>query len=162
MTKHEQIIGVRAPMPGVTYPPIAALAQYLASGALSAQSLTEALRASFARHQDQIALLGDGWTLSYAELDQLSDRAALAFARLGLAPLDRVIFQAANSRNLVIAVIGCLKAGLIRSARCTPTARWKSVVWAVIRMRGLISSRRPVMASTFCPSRRRSANWFRA
>ncbi len=113
MTKHEQIIGVRAPMPGVTYPPIAALAQYLASGALSAQSLTEALRASFARHQDQIALLGDGWTLSYAELDQLSDRAALAFARLGLAPLDRVIFQAANSRNLVIAVIGCLKAGLI-------------------------------------------------
>jgi 2,3-dihydroxybenzoate-AMP ligase len=51
--------------------------------------------------------------MSYAELDARSDKAALAFSRLGLLPLDRVIFQAANSSNLVVAVLGCLKAGLI-------------------------------------------------
>ena len=113
MTRHEQILGVREPMAGVTYPPMVDLVRHVASGALPTRSLIAALRTSFAAHAGRLALLGDGWSMSYAELDDESDRAALAFARLGLRPLDRVIFQAANSRNLVVAVLGCLKAGLI-------------------------------------------------
>lgn len=106
-------IGVRRPMPGVTYPPIADLERYLASGALEARSLAAAFRESFDRNKGRIALIGDGWSLTYDALDILSDRAALAFAKLGLQPLDRIIFQVGNSPNLVVAVLGCLKAGLI-------------------------------------------------
>ena len=113
MTRHGQILGVRQPMAGVTYPPAADLARHIASGALPMRSLVAALRESLLRNADQPALLGDGWRMSYAELDTRSDKAALAFARLGLVPLDRVIFQAANSSNLVVALLGCLKAGLI-------------------------------------------------
>ncbi|KFC64827.1 Cyclohexanecarboxylate-CoA ligase [Bosea sp. LC85] len=113
MTRHAQILGVREPMAGVTYPPAGDLARHVSRGALPTRSLIAALRASFSAHAGRLALLGDGWSMSYAELDDESNRAALAFARLGLQPLDRVIFQAANSRNLVVAVLGCLKAGLI-------------------------------------------------
>lgn len=110
---HPSAIGVREPLPGVTYPARADLARYMATDALEPVSFGVALSASLAANADRVALLGPGWTMSYRALDEHSDRAAMAFARLGLAPLDRVMFQAGNSRNLVVAVIGCLKAGLI-------------------------------------------------
>jgi non-ribosomal peptide synthetase component E (peptide arylation enzyme) len=113
MDRSYAIDGVRDPMPGVTYPPAADLARYLAIGALDRQSLIAAFHASMQAHGDRIALLGDGWHLTYGALGELSDRAALAFARLGLRPRDRVVFQVGNGANLVIAVLGCLKAGLI-------------------------------------------------
>lgn len=113
MDQHIPSLGVQALLPGVTYPPAADLARHLASGALERRSLAAGLQASFEANRDRIALLGDGWSMCYGTLDELSDRAALAFARLGLRPLDRVVFQAGNSANLVVAVMGCLKAGLI-------------------------------------------------
>ena len=41
------------------------------------------------------------------------NRAAAAFIGLGLRPTDRVIFQLINCKELVIAFLGCLRAGLI-------------------------------------------------
>jgi 2,3-dihydroxybenzoate-AMP ligase len=113
VNRPECFAGVADPMPGVVYPPQSDLARHLSSGALPRRSLVAALSEALQAHADRIALLGEGWSMSYRELDAQSDRAALAFSRLGLAPLDRVIFQAGNSRNLVTAVLGCLKAGLI-------------------------------------------------
>jgi 2,3-dihydroxybenzoate-AMP ligase len=113
VSRPERFVGVANPMPGVVYPPQSDLVRHLSSGALSRRSLVAALSEALQAHSDRIALLGDGWSVSYRELDAQSDRAALTFSRLGLAPLDRVIFQAGNSRNLVVAVLGCLKAGLI-------------------------------------------------
>ena len=104
---------VRSPIEGVTYPPAADLARYLAAGWLTTETLAAAWQASFAANHDRVALLGPGWSVTYGELDSLSDRSALAFHRLGLAPRDRVIFQVGNCANLAVAMIGCLKAGLI-------------------------------------------------
>lgn len=106
-------IHVRHPLPGVTYPSNSDLRRYLENGALSRMSLAAAFTQSLTQHAERRAVEGHGVTLSYRELDDLSNRAALAFARLGLRHLDRVMFQAVNSPDLVIAFLGCLKAGLI-------------------------------------------------
>ena len=55
-------------------------------------------------------ILGDA-TLSYAQLDQLSDRVAAGLAAAGLAPGDRVGLQLPNIPQFVIAYFGILKAG---------------------------------------------------
>lgn len=107
------LVGVREPMPGVTYPPEASLRRYLAEGVLTEETLIGALRQSFRRYADRVALRGMGQVMTYAELDARSDRAALALHRLGLRTLDRVVFQVSNSPALLVTVLGCLKAGLI-------------------------------------------------
>ena len=106
-------MSVRQPIPGVTYPAASDLARHLAAGCLGTDTLAGAWQASFVANHDRVALLGDGWATTYGELDALSDRAALAFRRLGLAPLDRVAFQVGNGANLVVALVACLKAGLV-------------------------------------------------
>ena len=55
-------------------------------------------------------ILGDA-TLSYAQLDELSDRVAANLAAAGLAPGDRVGLQLPNIPQFVIAYFGILKAG---------------------------------------------------
>lgn len=106
-------IGVRAPMPGVVYPPEAALRHYVEAGALGFDTLADGLRASFARNAARIALDGPGGAISYARLDADSERLGAALLRQGLAPLDRVVFQMNNAYELVILWVACLKAGLI-------------------------------------------------
>lgn len=106
-------MGVREPIPGVTYMPLLRLQQYVEAGVLPTQSLVEALIESFDKNASRVALHAPEGPLPYSELDSLSDRFAAALIDLGLVPTDRVLFQSANSRNLVIALIGCFKAGLI-------------------------------------------------
>ena len=106
-------IGVREPMAGVVYPPAERLQRYTAAGELGCVSLVEALCASFKDHRERVALYSVEGNYSYAELDQATDRFAGALLALGLRPLDRVLFQSANSVQLLLAVLGCLKAGLI-------------------------------------------------
>jgi len=55
-------------------------------------------------------ILGDA-TLSYAQLDELSDRVAANLSAAGLAPGDRVGLQLPNIPQFVIAYFGILKAG---------------------------------------------------
>lgn len=101
------------PIPGVVYPDAERLSGYLARGDITRETLIGEFRTALRRHADKTAIAGAGWQVSYRELDELSDQAALGFARLGLKPLDRVAFQVNNSRNLVVAVLGCLKANLV-------------------------------------------------
>jgi len=104
---------VRDPMPGVIYAPAERLARYVNAGALPQTTLVEALCESFALHAQRPALLTPEGDVSYAQLDDTTDRFAHALMGLGLQPLDRVIFQSGNSRELIFAFLGCLKAGLI-------------------------------------------------
>ena len=106
-------IGVREPMPGVVYPPRTALERYIDGGVLGFETLPEALAAAFRTHAGRTALAGPEGDLGYAELDETTDRLGAALLNLGLAPLDRVIFQIANCNELVIGFVACLKAGLI-------------------------------------------------
>lgn len=107
------IIGVHTPIEGVVYPPTDRLRRYLGVGALTHETLVDGLRASFERCADRFALRGPGGDLTYRTLDEVSERFAAALLAQGLRPTDRVIFQIANSNELVIGFVACLKAGLI-------------------------------------------------
>jgi non-ribosomal peptide synthetase component E (peptide arylation enzyme) len=107
------MIGVREPMPGVVYMPQERLHRYVEAGELPRTSLVEALMASFAAHAQRVALCAPEGDVTYAELDRITDRFGSALIALGLKPLDRVIFQVGNCREIVFAFVGCLKAGLI-------------------------------------------------
>ncbi len=69
--------------------------------------LTEAA----ALHPRRPAVSADGRVLTYAELDQLSNKMARALARIGVAPGDRVAILVPKSAASVIAAYGALKAG---------------------------------------------------
>ncbi|MGE7964022.1 AMP-binding protein [Pseudomonas sp. NPDC089918] len=114
------MIGVRDPLPGVVYPPLDRLRTYVESGELSETSLIEALMASFADNAGAPALCTADGIISYAEFDERTDRFAAALLEMGLVPLDRVLFQAGNSPELIIALISCLKAGLIPTCTLAP------------------------------------------
>ena len=105
--------GVKSPMPGVSYLPASVLDYYVAEGVLTPETLGDALTASCARWPDRVALSEPGTTISYRQFDDITDRAAAALHGLGLRPLDRVLFQAINSKELLLAFFGCIKAGLI-------------------------------------------------
>ena len=105
--------GVLNPLSGVVYPPAYRTQRYVEAGVLPQITLVEALCASFERHASRIALCAPEGDVTYAELDDITNRFAAALLRLGLEPLDRVLFQSINSKELVFAIIGCFKAGLI-------------------------------------------------
>ncbi|WP_408596735.1 AMP-binding protein [Limnohabitans sp.] len=104
---------VRHPMPGVVYAPEADLRRYVDGGALTHETMDQAFSASFTQHAKRTALSGSEGSLSYGQLQEMTDRLAGAFIQMGLAPLDRVIFQIGNCNELVVGFIACLKAGLI-------------------------------------------------
>lgn len=100
-------------MPGVVYPPQEDLERYVAARALGFDTLAAAYIDSFERHAGQLALTGPEGEVSYRELDERTDRLAAALLGLGIKPLDRALFQIANSPELVVATLACLKAGVI-------------------------------------------------
>ena len=105
--------GVKSALPGVSYLPSAVIDYYAAQGVLSDETLTDALGDVARRWPDRIALSEPGVTISHGQLDVITDRVAAALHRLGLRPLERVLFQTVNSKELMYAFLGCLKAGLI-------------------------------------------------
>jgi non-ribosomal peptide synthetase component E (peptide arylation enzyme) len=126
--------GPRLRLPGVVYQDPARLADYVAQGVLTAESLAGAFRSVARTHPDRIALSEPGWCCSYAELDALSDRCAMVLLRAGLARHDRVIFQLPNGRDLIIALLGCLKAELIPV--CTLVAHRRHEIAVLARLSG--------------------------
>jgi 2,3-dihydroxybenzoate-AMP ligase len=117
---------VREPLPGVVYAPPVDLMRYLDAGPLTRETMAEAFRASFVLHASRLALRGTEGEITYAELDEITDRLGAAFIRMGLQPLDRVVFQLGNCNELVFGFIACLKAGLIPV--CTLAAHRESEI----------------------------------
>lgn len=113
-------------MPGVNYPPADVLKAYQEKGYLGDVPLAVALREAFAGYGDGLALNGPDGQMSYAELNDKSDRFAAALLDLGLEPLDRVIFQVVNSIEVIIALTACWKADLIPV--CTLAAHRKAEI----------------------------------
>jgi long-chain acyl-CoA synthetase len=74
-------------------------------------NLAVVLRESARRDPGKTAVILGEATLSYAQLDQLSDRVAASLTAGGLAPGDRVGLQLPNIPQFVIAYFGILKAG---------------------------------------------------
>jgi long-chain acyl-CoA synthetase len=69
--------------------------------------LSETARSS----PDRPVVVYDGGQLTYAELDQASDRLAAALVTAGIAPGDRVALQLPNIPPFLISYFGILKAG---------------------------------------------------
>lgn len=103
----------RVRLEGVRYPDRAALERYVTSGVLPEHTLAGALRESFERYAERNALLSPEGDVTYRRLDELTDRFGAALLKLGVRPLDRVVMQCGNCNELMIAFLGCLKAGLI-------------------------------------------------
>lgn len=106
-------VGVREAIAGVVYQSRERLQAYVDAGVLTRETLVSAFAGAVRSYPQRTALSEVDWSCSYAELDVLTDKAASAFLRLGLEPLDRVLFQLPNTKELIVAVLGCLKAGLI-------------------------------------------------
>jgi 2,3-dihydroxybenzoate-AMP ligase len=120
MAELEKTIGVKEPMPGVVYPPQDRLRTYVSAGELPQTTLAEALMKSFGRNTDRIALYTPEGRISYGELDDITTRFAGALLSIGLRPLDRVMFQLSNCKEVVYALVGCFKAGLIPVCTLAP------------------------------------------
>src|SRR5258706_9734338 len=101
------------PIPGIVYPPPATLERYSAAGLPGHATLAEAFMATHAAHADRPALIGPQGRFTHAQLDSITDRVAAAFLDLGLQPTDRVVFQLPNCNELIFALLGGFKAGLI-------------------------------------------------
>jgi 2,3-dihydroxybenzoate-AMP ligase len=104
---------VRHAIKGVVYPPQEVMNHYLEAGALTRETLVEQLANTFSRYGDRIAVSESGRLVTYRELDAITTRLAGAFLKIGLRPLDSVVFQLSNSKELVYCFLACLKAGLI-------------------------------------------------
>lgn len=106
----------RPPLDGfVPFPPERA-ARYRAAGHWAGRPLDSVLRHAAATWPDRVAVVdaaGPGGGHTYAELDELADRAAAAFAALGIAPSDRVLLQLPNTARFAVALFGLLRAGAI-------------------------------------------------
>ncbi|HEX5169277.1 MAG TPA: AMP-binding protein [Cyclobacteriaceae bacterium] len=77
-------------------------------------SVVELLDDSFKKYADRIAFENMGVSLSYGELDKLSDHfAAYLQNNLGMKKGDRIAIQMPNMLQFPVAFIGALKAGLI-------------------------------------------------
>ncbi|MGH9201901.1 MAG: class I adenylate-forming enzyme family protein, partial [Vicinamibacterales bacterium] len=75
--------------------------------------LGQILTRAAARLPNKAALVTDTRTLSYAELDGLSDRVAAALASRGIVPGDRVSIYAQNRWEWILAYHGILKSGAV-------------------------------------------------
>src|SRR5208337_3874544 len=62
---------------------------------------------------DRIALVIDGRSFSFRELDALSDALAASLVKMGIRPGDRVTLYAPNSWEWIVSYYGALKTGAV-------------------------------------------------
>lgn len=104
---------VNHPIPGVIYPTQGRADAALASGSWIASTVGDALRKTARRHPQRAAFIGDDRSISFAELDEATERLGAALLALGLATGDRAIFQLGTTVETVIALLACFKAGIV-------------------------------------------------
>jgi non-ribosomal peptide synthetase component E (peptide arylation enzyme) len=87
--------------------------KYFASGAWMDATVGDVLRQTAQRMPDKPALITDARSVTFGELDSLTERLAASLLDLGLRPADRVIFQMGSNIDTALAVIACFKAGIV-------------------------------------------------
>jgi non-ribosomal peptide synthetase component E (peptide arylation enzyme) len=105
--------GIHSPIAGVVYPVAQRAAEYFANDAWVDATVGQVLRETAARHPDRIAFICDDASLTFAELDEHSERLGAALLEMGLNTGDRAIFQLGTSLQTVIVLMACFKAGIV-------------------------------------------------
>jgi non-ribosomal peptide synthetase component E (peptide arylation enzyme) len=103
----------RFPVDGVTYHSAAESEAYRHSGSWLWTTLGDMLRDAAREKPDATYIAGDDGSLTFSEMDALSESLAAALLDAGLQPGDRAIFQVASVKEIVIALFGCFKASVI-------------------------------------------------
>ena len=93
-------------------------------------SLPDMIAAHAAQRGDHDAIIQDGRSLSYRELDAAMDRVAAALQREGLKPRDTVAICAGTSIEYACVFLGALRAG-VAVAPIAPTSTAEGIVTMV-------------------------------
>ncbi|HEY6495960.1 MAG TPA: AMP-binding protein [Trebonia sp.] len=107
---------MRSPTSDHTVPwPSADVARFTADGFWAGQPIGSLLRAAAGRSPDAPALADPAAAvrLTYGELFERADAAAVRLLDLGLEPGDRILVQLPNEWVFVVLLLGCLRAGLV-------------------------------------------------
>ena len=103
----------RYPIEGVKYVDSVDAARYRATGAWVESNAGDLLRSTAKRLPKKWAVISQERRITYAELEDDSERLGAALLELGLAPGDRVLFQMGTVIEAAIALFACFKAGLV-------------------------------------------------
>ena len=76
-------------------------------------SLGQVLPHAVSAFGDRTALVIDGRSFSFRELDDLSDSLAASLVKMGISPGDRVTLYAPNSWEWIVSYYGALKTGAV-------------------------------------------------
>lgn len=96
--------------------------RYRTAGYWAGHRLDSILRQAATRWPHRVGFEDAVTSHTFAELDELADRAAGGFAALEMTPGDRVLLQLPNSCRFVVALFGLLRAGVI-PVLCLPGHR---------------------------------------
>ena len=109
----------------VRFPPEFA-ARYRAKGYWEDRSLADTFAEAFAKHADRVAVIDRDQSVTYAQLNERSERLALNLLDHGLRPLDRVVMQLPNVVEFVYLYFALQKIGCI-PIMALPTHRYREV-----------------------------------
>ena len=84
------------------------------------KSLAQEYRIAFDKYETRVALLDRDRSITYGELDRMSDNLALNLLETGLHPLDRVVVQLPNVAEFVVLYLALQKIGCIPVAALMP------------------------------------------
>jgi 2,3-dihydroxybenzoate-AMP ligase len=103
----------------VPFPPEFAK-RYREKGYWIDKSLAQEYRIAFDKYDKRVALLDRDRSITYGELDRMSDNLALSLMQIGLRPLDRVVVQLPNVSEFVVLYLALQKIGCIPIAALIP------------------------------------------
>ncbi|HLJ25047.1 MAG TPA: AMP-binding protein [Candidatus Acidoferrales bacterium] len=107
-------------MPGVVPFPPEFAKRYREKGYWLDKSLAEEYRIAFDKYETRVALIDRDRSLTYGDLDRLSDNLALNLLEAGFRPLDRFVVQLPNVAEFVILYLALQKIGAIPIAALLP------------------------------------------
>lgn len=109
----QDVQAVRFAIPGVTYHSAEQVNTHRASGAWVWSTLGDLLRDAAHVYGKRGYIVAEDGALTFADLDRRSESVAASLLRMGLHPGDRAIFQVGTVKELVVALFGCFKAGVV-------------------------------------------------
>jgi pyochelin biosynthesis protein PchD len=105
--------GILNPIDGVVYCEPSRASEYFRTSAWIDQTAGEAMRATANRMPDKHAFVSDEGSITFAELDERSERLGAALLDRGLTTGDRAIFQMGTTIETAIALLACYKVGIV-------------------------------------------------